>query len=40
MVFERVDLLPDSETVWHTAWVLLINRRFFYGYRIPVPVAC
>jgi len=40
MVFERVDLLHDSSTVWQTDGVLLISHRFFYGYRVPVPVAC
>ncbi len=27
-------------TMWHTARVPSISRRFFYGYRTPVPVAC
>ena len=31
--------LPDSPGVWHTAR-MLDRRRFFYGYRTPVPVAC
>ena len=30
---------PDSPGLWHTAR-MLDQRRFFYGYRTPVPVAC
>jgi hypothetical protein len=30
---------PDSPRLWHTAH-MLDRRRFFYGYRTPVPVAC
>ena len=34
----RVPPLPDRARVWHTAG-MLDRRRFFYGYRTPVPVA-
>ena len=35
---ETVRPFPDSPCVWHTAAVRM-SRRFFYGYRTPVPVA-